>query len=166
MRGCLEPMSTAAVLSIKPTYVNQILAGTKTIELRKSSMGLNQGDVILVYSSAPEQRLALWFQIKAIEVLSLSEMWSRHKDRLGISYEDYLEYFREVDLAFGFHIGDVHPLTSIPLDQIEELVPGFVPPQGLIWLRDEVGRFERLLAQLSTPLPRSVFPQQSLMFDA
>ena len=50
-------MSSAAILSIKPVYANQILAGTKAIELRKSSMGLSAGDVILVYSSAPEQQL-------------------------------------------------------------------------------------------------------------
>jgi predicted transcriptional regulator len=59
-------MSVAAILSIKPTYANQILAGSKTIELRKSAMGLTAGDVVLVYSSAPEQRIAFWFRIKRL----------------------------------------------------------------------------------------------------
>jgi predicted transcriptional regulator len=158
-------MSAAAILSIKPTYANQILAGTKTIELRKSSMGLTAGDVVLVYSSAPEQRIALWFEIKKVKELSVAEMWMQCKDLLGIDYDDYLGYFNEVDVAVGLHIGEVHPLRPISLRQIEELVPGFVPPQGLIWLRDEIGRFERLLGRLSTPLPSSVFPQQSLTFD-
>jgi predicted transcriptional regulator len=128
-------------------------------------MGLSEGDVILVYSSAPEQRIALWFQIKTVESMSVVKMWEQRKDLLGISYEDYVQYFTDVNIAVGLHIGEVHPLTPIPLREVEQLVPGFVPPQGLIWLRDDFGRFERLLSRLSTPLPAAAFPQQSLMFD-
>lgn len=158
-------MSAAAILSIRPTYANQILAGSKTIELRKSSMGLCKGDIVLVYASAPEQCIALWFRINSIEEATVPEMWERHKDHLGISHRDYAEYFADTDLAVGLHIGEVHPIAPIPLRQIESLVPGFVPPQGLIWLRDEAGRFARLLSQLSTPLPAAVFPQRSLLLE-
>ena len=158
-------MSVAAILSIKPTYANQILAGSKMIELRKSAMGLTAGDVVLVYSSAPEQRIAFWFCIKEIEALSVGEMWDRYASRLGIAHEDYLTYFSDASEAVGFHIGDVHPITPIPLTTIERLVPGFVPPQGLMWLRGEVGRFGDLLSNLSTPLPRTMFPQQTLALD-
>src|SRR5437879_9427919 len=128
-------MSVAAILSIKPTYANQILAGSKTIELRKSAMGLTAGDVVLVYSSAPEQRIVFWFCIKEIEALSVSEMWDRYASSLGIAHEDYLTYFSDAPEAVGLHIGDVHPIIPIPLTTIEHLVPGFVPPQGLMWLR-------------------------------
>jgi predicted transcriptional regulator len=157
-------MSNAAILSIKPVYANQILKGTKTIELRKSSMGLTAGDVVLVYSSAPEQRFAFWFRIRLVEPLSVSEMWERYEPVLGIDHEDYVAYFRDLDTAVGLHVGEIHPLNPIPLREIEKLVDGFVPPQGLIWLRDDFGRFEKLLANLSDPLPAELFPQQSLMF--
>jgi predicted transcriptional regulator len=155
-------MSTAAVLSIKPVYANQILAGTKTIELRKSSMGLNSGDVILVYSSAPEQRITFWFQIQALETLRVDSMWDRYHDVLGIDYEEYAAYFSGVDYAVALHVGRVQPVSPISLQEIQRLVSGFVPPQGLIWLKDDVGRFERLLAALSVALPADVFAQQSL----
>lgn len=155
-------MSTAAILSIKPAYANQIIAGAKTIELRKSSMGLSEDDVILVYSSAPEQQFAFWFRVKSVETLPIDQMWRRYSDRLGISYEDYSAYFNGMAAAVGFHIGKVQPLKPIPLEKTEQLVPGFVPPQGIIWLRDEFGRFKRFLSKLSPPLPEDVFPQQSL----
>ncbi len=157
-------MSAAAMLSIKPRYANKILAGSKTIELRKSSMGLNPGDVILVYSSAPEQRVTFWFPIQAIETLSIGEMWDRYQSSLGIEQEDYGEYFKGLSYAVGLHVGQIHTLTPIPLQQLEHLIPGFVPPQGLIWLRDDLGKFEGLLAALSCPLPDRVFAQQNLMF--
>src|SRR5271165_388194 len=159
-------MSAAAILSIKPTYANQILAGSKTIELRKSAMGLTAGDVVLVYSSAPEQRIAFWFRIKNIEALSVGEMWDRYASRLGIAHEDYLAYFSDASDAVGLHVGEMHAITPIPLTTIERLVPGFVPPQGLMWLRGEVGRFGDLLSNLSTPLPGTMFPQQTLAFDS
>lgn len=157
-------MSAAAILSIKPVYANQILAGTKKVELRKSAMGLNAGDVILVYSSAPEQQIAFWFQIASVEASSVNEMWARHQALLGIDYQDYLSYFSATPTAVGLHVGEVQAVSPIALARIEELVPGFVPPQGIIWLRDDIGRFERLLAALSTPLPTHVFAQQTLTF--
>lgn len=155
-------MSSAAILSIKPVYTNQILAGTKTIELRKSSMGLNSGDVILVYSSAPEQRITFWFQIQALETLRVDSMWDRYHDVLGIEYEEYAAYFGGVEYATALHVGRLQQVNPVALQEIQQLVPGFVPPQGLIWLKDDIGRFERLLAALSVALPADVFAQQSL----
>ena len=158
-------MSNAAILSIKPVYANQILARTKTIELRKSAMGLTAGDVILVYSSAPEQRIGFWFRVKEIEVLPVDQMWELHHERLGIEQEGYADYFSGTESAVGFHLGEVHPLLPVPLKEVQRLVPGFVPPQGIIWLRDEGGRYEKLLSALSDPLPKDISLQQSLGFD-
>jgi predicted transcriptional regulator len=155
-------MSSAAILSIKPVYANQILAGTKTIELRKSSMNLRPDDVVLVYSSAPEQQIDLWFRVKQVETLPVEEMWRLYQDRLGIAHEDYAAYFADVERAVGLHVGEVHRLAPVSLDEIRSLVSGFVPPQGLIWLREPSGRYERLLPRLSCPLPSDVFMQQSL----
>ncbi len=158
-------MSNAAILSIKPVYANQILAGTKTIELRKTAMGLSAGDVILVYSSAPEQRIGFWVRVNEIETLPVDQMWQRHHERLGIGHEGYADYFSGTRSAVGFHIGEVHPLLPVSLVEIQRLVPGFVPPQGILWLRDEVGRYEKLLTALSDPLPKDIFSQQSLGLD-
>ena len=108
-------MSNAAILSIKPIYANQILRGTKTVELRKSSMGFATGDVVLVYSSAPEQRFAFWFRIQRVESLGVSEMWKRYEPVLGIKHEDYADYFGDLHTAVGLHVGEVHPLIPIPL---------------------------------------------------
>ena len=159
-------MSTTAILSIKPVYANQILAGTKTIELRKSSMALTEGDVILVYSSSPEQSLAFWFRVKAVETLPVELMWNQHHKRLGIQKDDYMAYFDGLEVAVGFHVGELQSIEPIHLRQIENLVPGFVPPQGIIWLRDDLGKYKTLLSRLSVPLPDDVFPQQSFSFGA
>ena len=155
-------MSSVALLSIKPVYAREILAGTKTIELRRSAMGLKAGDIVLVYISAPEQRLGFWFRIKTIETLPPEEMWRRYHEHLGIAEVEYRAYFDGASAAVGLHIGELHPLASpVPLAEIQRLVPGFVTPQGLLRLREAQGRYEQLLRRLSSPLPRDAFPQQS-----
>src|SRR6266567_763223 len=103
-------MSTSAIISIKPVYANQILAGTKTIELRKSAMGLTENDVILVYSSAPEQRFSFWFRIGRVESLPVRKMWDLNEKQLGIGFEDYSLYFSGLEFAVGFHIAQLQPI--------------------------------------------------------
>jgi predicted transcriptional regulator len=159
-------VSSAVILSIKPEYARRIADGTKTIELRRSSMGLEPDDVVLVYISTPEQRFAFWFRIDRIESLGVEEMWHRYQERLGIEREPYLVYFADASTATGLHVGEVRRLTpEISLAEVRTILPGFVPPQGLIRLRDATGRYQELLARLSAPLPPDVFPQQPLFGD-
>lgn len=161
--GYPRPVSSAVILSIKPEYARRIANGTKTIELRRSPMGLESGDVVLVYISAPDQSIAFWFRIDRIESLEVEEMWRKHHQRLGIEREPYLAYFAGASTATGLHVGEVQCLTpELSLAEVRTVLPGFVPPQGLIRLRDSSGRYEKLLARLSAPLPPDVFPQQPL----
>ncbi|MGA2451705.1 MAG: ASCH domain-containing protein [Polyangiaceae bacterium] len=156
-------MSSAIILSIRPEYAHRILDGTKTIELRRSAMGLVPDDVVLVYVSAPDQRFAFWFRVARVEALPVDDMWQRYHERLGIEREQYLAYFAGSRTATGLHVGEVRPLLpEIPLDEVRALMPDFVPPQGQIRLRDSVGRYAAFLSRLSTPLPPDVFPQQAL----
>ncbi|HSN99645.1 MAG TPA: ASCH domain-containing protein [Candidatus Nanopelagicales bacterium] len=160
-------MTTVAILSIKPVYAQQILAGTKTIELRRSAMGLKRGDLIIVYISSPEQRLGMWFRVRDIEALPVDEMWARYHDRLGIDQEPYLAYFEGAPRAIGLHVSDLHPFEpGLPLPEIRQLVPGFVPPQGMLVIRDIRGRYQDLLARLPSPLPTDIFPQLALFQEA
>ena len=159
-------MSNIAILSIKPEYSSKILSGSKTMELRHSTLGLKKDDIIMVYESAPKQSLGFWFRIAATEVLPVSEMWRRHSDRLGIDFESYTTYFNGFEEAAGFHIGEIYVLTPpIPLLKIKELVPDFVPPQGIIWVRDNVLRFKKLLREISPPIPIGSIPQKVLFSD-
>jgi predicted transcriptional regulator len=159
-------MTEAVVLSIKPVFARQILEGRKTIELRRSALGLHAQDVVIVYVSAPEQALGFWFRVAKVETTAVEEMWQRNHAVLGIARKDYLEYFAGSALACGFHVGELHKLEPpVSLSEIRLLVPGFVPPQSMLILRDAWGQYSTLLSRICPPLPRDVLPQQSL-FDA
>lgn len=159
-------MSNVAILSIKPAYSSQIVSGHKTIELRHTTLNLKKGDFVIVYESAPKQSLGFWFKIAATEVLSVNEMWTRYQDRLGIDFENYKAYYEGCEEAAGLHIGEVFELCPpIPLVKIKEFVYDFVPPQGIMWVRDNVLRFRRLLKEIYPPLPEYSVPQPMLFKD-
>ena len=160
-------MNNVAIMSIKPEYSSKILSHTKSIELRRSSLGLAKDDIVIVYESAPKQVIGLWFRITDVETLPVMEMWEKYSDKLGIDRDTYLSYFGDCTEATGLHIGDTFPLDPpIPLGVIRELIPDFVPPQGITWIRDDVLRFKRLVCAISPPLPSDVFRQLCLFSDS
>jgi predicted transcriptional regulator len=159
-------MNNVALMSIKPEYSSKILTRVKDIELRRSSMGLAKNDIVIVYESAPKQVLGLWFRIADVETLPVTEMWSKYDGKLGIDQDSYFSYFEGCAEATGLHIGDVFPLDPpISLSRIRDLVPDFVPPQGILWVRDNALRFKNLVCEISPPLPSEVFHQLCLFND-
>jgi predicted transcriptional regulator len=159
-------MNNAGIISIKPEYSSKILSGSKTIELRHSTLGLEKDDFVIVYESAPKQVLGFWFRIADVETYPIASMWTKYGGRLGIDHEGYLTYFDSCTEATGLHIGEVYGLNPpIPLAKIKELVPGFVPPQGILWIRDDIWRFKKLLSIISPQLPAEVLPQLCLFTD-
>ena len=129
-------------------------------------MGLTKQDIVIVYESAPKQVIGFWFRIKRAESLPVEQMWDKYQSILGIDKESYFAYFEGCTEAIGFHIGrcsQLHP--AIPLNKVKEIVPDFVPPQGLIWVRDNVLRFKELICAICPPLPTSAF-RQFCLFDS
>ena len=156
-------MSRLAILSIKPEYAHRILNRTKDIELRRTQMGINSGDVLLIYTSAPEQCISGWFRVSKVETLPVDKMWKKYHARLGIGHEEYLKYFEGVEEAIGLHISEVQCLEPvIPLNDIQILVDGFFPPQGTIGIKSEFGRYGKLLEKIKPKLPDDILPQLSL----
>jgi predicted transcriptional regulator len=160
-------MSNAAIISIKPEFCNQIISKKKTIELRRSTMGLNRGDVVLVYSSLPDQCLKFWFRIKRVEICDVKDMWDSYQHVLGIDPKRYFEYFEETRLAIGIHIGRVCILQpAIKLETLRRLAPDFAPPQGIIWIENKTERFKNLVEAIRPPIPKDVFRQMSLFIQS
>ena len=156
-------MSRLAILSIKPEFAHRIFDRTKNIELRRTQMGIKSGDVLLIYTSAPEQSISGWFRVSRVEVRSVGEMWKKYHSRLGIGQAEYLAYFEGVKEAVGLHIGEVQCLEPVIfLNDIQMLVDGFFPPQGIIRIKSEFGRYGKLLTKIRAKLPEDILPQLSL----
>lgn len=130
---CLRPQGPRAVLlSIKPRFVEQILAGTKTVEFRRSWAAEPVG-LVVVYSSSPVQRLVGMVEIDGAVMGSPASVWSKCRTRgPGLERKELMEYFSGKDQAYGILLGNL-TLPEKPI-RPKSLFSGFRPPQSFRYL--------------------------------
>ena len=85
-------MSKYVLLSIKQQYVDRILNGSKTIELRKSKPNVSPGDYVIIYCTSPIKAIVGVAAIKQVITHSPERMWQLHSKSLGIEKESYFKY--------------------------------------------------------------------------
>ena len=92
-----------AILSIKPEYVSEIIAGRKHFEFRKAVFA-RPVDKIYIYSSAPVGKVVGEFE--PVEVLkgTPTEIWQKTKTYSGIKKEWYDQYFDGRATAYAIRI--------------------------------------------------------------
>ena len=117
------------LMSIHPKYVSKILDGSKTIELRRSKPLIEPGQEVLIYATTPVAALTARCRVSAVESLLPADLWLRYSVRLGVTREQFNDYFSDTLLATALHLYDVEPLADpIPLSQLCSAGP-FHPPQ-------------------------------------
>lgn len=145
------------LLSFYPQYSQYILAGKKTIELRKVSPKhelpdflpsgkFNRNGIllpsffqILIYETKPTA--AIVGIVKPAEILqhTCSE-WHKFTSQLCLSMHDIEEYLGG-RCGYGIKLKDPQKINPIPLSKMKELKIN--PPQGYRYLSDEL--VDRLL---------------------
>lgn len=123
-------------LSIKHIYAERIVAGIKTIELRKRPIGMELGDLILLYETTPDSVIRGGFVAGETVCLPVSEMWKRYSSAMGVEKEFYDSYFSNCKVAYGTIVHQSFCFPDLPVGEIQKLCPGFVPPQATINWRD------------------------------
>lgn len=123
------------LLSIKPAYTREILAGRKTFEFRKrASPKWRAGSLrVFIYSSAPEQRIVGYFRVGRIIRSTPEEIWEECQAQAGISREGFFSYFAGKTEGFALEIDHLHVFPA-PVDPKEVLSPDFTPPQSFCYL--------------------------------
>lgn len=134
-----------ALFSIHPRYADAILAGNKRVEFRRQGL---PDDVthIVVYATAPTQRVVGSFRVAEVERVSPSLAWSRYRHMGGIDKDAFDAYYAGAAAAYVIHVDNPTPFgVPFPLSAISE---DLRPPQSYMYLTGD--RLERLVA-LSAP---------------
>lgn len=127
-----QPTGRAVLLSIKPKYADLILDGSKTVELRRSWPSNDVG-VMVIYSSAPVQRLTGLAVIKEIRECSFEGLWEIAQTHGGgVTHEELQEYIGAKKKSYGVMLGRVAP-AEVLVDP-KDLFSNFTPPQGFLYL--------------------------------
>ena len=102
----------AILLSIKPEYVERILAGTKKYEYRKR-LARNKSSILLVYSTSPIMKIVARVEIRGTISAAPSTLWEQTKSNAGISRKKYREYFHGCKTAYAYELGKVEDRKSV-----------------------------------------------------
>ncbi len=124
-----------ALISVKPEYVVSILSGMKTIELRRRPLNLSAGTKLWIYSTSPRSCVEAVVEIRRIVRCSPSVLWSKFREALCISRQDFDRYVAGCKEVTAIFLGNVVRLRkSLSLDKIRSSERGFQPPQFFLHL--------------------------------
>ena len=120
-----------AILSIKPQFVEEILAGKKKYEYRKSVFK-QPVEKVYIYSSAPVSRIVGEFEVAQILASTPTLVWQLTKEHSGISKHFFDIYFKGRSEGYAIEIKNlVHYEQPVnPYVRIE----GFHAPQSFCYI--------------------------------
>ena len=121
------------LLSIKPEYVERILAGSKKYEFRKR-LASKTIKKIFIYSTAPTMQVVGEVQVVGTISASPTALWEQTKGSTGITRDKYREYFKGCKVAYAYRLGDVTRYE--PPKELREFNISS-PPQSFVYLSGE-----------------------------
>lgn len=122
----------AALISIRPCFVEKILSGEKKLEFRRS-WAVEQVDVLVIYSSSPIQKIVATARVVDVTEGSPSALWELAKIRNGgVTRQLIRDYFSGKKTGFAIGISDVMEFEQ-PVDP-KKVFKDFRPPQSFRYL--------------------------------
>lgn len=130
-------IENAIFLSVKPRFAHDMLAGTKTVELRRTRpQRIDAGGLIVLYASSPVKAVLGTVQVERIVTASPDALWKLVEHAAGLTREEFDLYFNGADEAVGIFIRSPSSAADpYELDEIRAVWPSFHPPQAFRYLR-------------------------------
>ena len=122
------------LMSVKPPYVDMIVSGSKTVEIRKRAVRVPPGARIWIYATSPRRQVVASARLEEVALDTADEIWRAFGDRAGIDRS-----------GFDAYVGDSRLVAALALTEVTELdVPlcprsetrAFRPPQSYAFLHD------------------------------
>ncbi len=134
-------MADDVLMSIRPRFAEAILAGKKTVELRRRRPAFAPGTSVLIYISMPEQKVAGRFEAGEVISKAPSALWREVGQRSGVSKAEFDAYFAGCRVA---HAIEIRRPARIRPDRLT-----FRPPQSWQYLRRSDERHRPLIRRAS-----------------
>jgi predicted transcriptional regulator len=124
------------IISIRPEHANNIMAGRKTVELRRRFPANSlAGGLMFIYASSPDQALIGAARIERVRRMTPAGLWRSFKKQACMSRELFNTYFAGATEGFGVMLGEVVRFPeAIPVSELKERFR-FSPPQSYRYLR-------------------------------
>ena len=128
------------VLSLKPRFADAILAGSKTVELRRSEPKIVVPTRALIYATSPVRALVGTCIVTSVKSGQLEALWREFGPRTGVDHQEFLDYFDGVKKGTALTLSDPESLLRpISLTLLRETSQGFRPPQSFAYIDTQTG---------------------------
>ena len=128
-------MQTCVLLSIKPEFVEKIFSGSKRYEFRRIIFKNKKIKRVIVYASAPVQKVIGEFDVEDILSLDVDKLWRKTKKYSGINKEPFFDYFLGKEVGHAIKITNVHRYDT-PLN-LHEAFDLERPPQSFAYISEK-----------------------------
>lgn len=119
-----------AILSLKPQFVDLILSGEKTVELRNRIVRMEPGTVIWIYATRPVGGIVALAELVSVVHDTPAEIWIRFEREMCIDKSHFDSYINNRESVSALILSSVRELKqSVTLDWIRRSVGSFQPPQ-------------------------------------
>ena len=128
------------ILSLKPRFAEAILAGVKTVELRRTEPKIVVPTRALLYSASPVRALLGTCIITNVRSADLPVLWREHGSRSDLSYSEFQQYFKGVEAGTALTLTEPAAFSRrVPLQDLRARPRGFRPPQSFAYVDTETG---------------------------
>jgi predicted transcriptional regulator len=120
----------ALLLSLRPRYADAILAGDKTVEIRRRPINAAIGTPIVLYASSPTRAVVGTARLAGVRICDPDTAWQQHYRDVGLSRAELDTYLDGATLAYLLLLRHVQSLNEpLPLRHLRQDAP-FQPPQS------------------------------------
>ena len=125
---------TDILMSIRPPYVEMLVSGWKTVEIRKRAVRAPAGARIWIYATSPRQEVVASARLEAVVLETPEKIWRAFGDRVGIDRGEFDAYVGEAEVVAALCLTEITELDAPLCPRGEK--PAFRPPQSYAFLRD------------------------------
>ena len=136
------------LLSLKPRFAKAILAGIKTVELRRTEPKIETPTLALLYAASPMRSLIGTCIITSVRSSDLVDLWCEHGREASLSYHEFQQYFEGVDKGTALALTEPQAFNrQVTLQDLRAKREGFRPPQSFAYVDTKTGgRFIQMAA--------------------
>ncbi len=141
------PDAAEALISIHPAYADAILAGKKTIELRRRIPELASGTRLWIYATRPTAAVVGFVTIQEVARGHPKTIWKKHRNGTGVDHASFRAYFNGAEEGIAILLEAAQRVGPITIHQLRQIRDSFHPPQVLIRLTAAEAKALRKLAK-------------------
>jgi predicted transcriptional regulator len=118
------------LISLENRHAANILLGLKSVELRRRTMHVNDGDVVWFYVKKPIAAVIGYAIVGSRFTGSPQSIWRQFGGVSGLAKTEFTNYFKGAEVAFALEVKSPKTLKrAVSLTRLRETQPSFHPPQ-------------------------------------